>query len=269
MILASVFRTFRDSAAIFHYKPGNCSPLASRLNSTTRRRCWLICRATRTGRHLQPPADCAGRARCTFRFKNYRRDGAERYSTMTLARWLRAGEFIRRFCCKSCRAGSTASAITACSPAPAVATTLRAPAQQHDKTARHHRGGGSGDPSRAWRQRHPDFYQRDAAANSPGRSRSRYSHHRRAGENRWTPPDTARTPGPGLRPDHCGGSLTRSCRLLAGNATHVRPPSAAGRNRCGLGAPRAEDEDLRLVRRFGVSVRRETRCVILWREYAV
>ena len=58
------------------------------------RRCWPICRATPhrvaiSNRRLIALDDTG----VTFRFKDYRRDGAERYGTMTLA----TGEFIRRF----------------------------------------------------------------------------------------------------------------------------------------------------------------------------
>jgi hypothetical protein len=44
----------------------------------------------------------------SFRYKDYRRNGQARYRTMTLA----PDEFIRRFCCTSCRRSSTASATT-------------------------------------------------------------------------------------------------------------------------------------------------------------
>jgi hypothetical protein len=49
----------------------------------------------------------------TFHFKNYRRDGSDRQQVMTLA----PDEFIRASCFTSCRAASTASGITVCSPA--------------------------------------------------------------------------------------------------------------------------------------------------------
>ncbi len=51
----------------------------------------------------------------TFRYKDYRREGAERPRTMTLA----TGEFIRASCCTCCPGASTAFGTTACSPAPA------------------------------------------------------------------------------------------------------------------------------------------------------
>lgn len=44
----------------------------------------------------------------TLRYKDYRRDGAERQQVMTLA----ADEVIRRFCCMFCQEASTASATT-------------------------------------------------------------------------------------------------------------------------------------------------------------
>ena len=62
-----------------------------------RRRCSPICRATRTASPIsKPPADLAhDESGVTFRYKDYRRDGAdvERYGTMTLT----TDEFIRRF----------------------------------------------------------------------------------------------------------------------------------------------------------------------------
>lgn len=60
----------------------------------------------------------------TLRYKDYRRDGPERQRVMTLT----ANEFIRRSCSTSCRVASTASAITACSPAPHAMTISRSPA---------------------------------------------------------------------------------------------------------------------------------------------
>jgi hypothetical protein len=50
----------------------------------------------------------------TFRVKDYRRSGRERYRTMTLS----TGEFIRRFLLHVLPKGFHASGITACSPEP-------------------------------------------------------------------------------------------------------------------------------------------------------
>jgi putative transposase/transposase-like zinc-binding protein len=68
----------------------------------------------------------------TFKWKDYRIEGRERYKVMTLA----IDEFIRRFLIHSppprrrgsCLTASIASAITACSPAPPVLRTSREPA---------------------------------------------------------------------------------------------------------------------------------------------
>jgi hypothetical protein len=48
----------------------------------------------------------------TFRYKDYRRDGAERYRTMTLAS-----------CCTCCREASAGAGITACSAVPTARPT--------------------------------------------------------------------------------------------------------------------------------------------------
>jgi Putative transposase len=50
----------------------------------------------------------------TFRYKDYRRDCADRQQCMTIT----ADEFIRRFLLPSCPKASTASVTTVCSPAP-------------------------------------------------------------------------------------------------------------------------------------------------------
>jgi hypothetical protein len=60
----------------------------------------------------------------TFKYKDYRRDGGERFKTMTLA----TGEFIRRFLVHVLPDASTVSVTTACSPAARAATPSPAPA---------------------------------------------------------------------------------------------------------------------------------------------
>ena len=65
----------------------------------------------------------------TFRYKDYRRDGADRQQVMTLG----TDEFIRRFLLHVLpRGGSIASVITACSPASA----RRGQSRAHAVTAR-------------------------------------------------------------------------------------------------------------------------------------
>ena len=59
----------------------------------------------------------------TFRYKDYRRDGADRQRTMTLS----PDEFIRRFLLHVLRRASIASATTACSPVPAAKPMSRVP----------------------------------------------------------------------------------------------------------------------------------------------
>ena len=59
------------------------------LPSADPNRCWPTCRATRTNRRLVAWDDTG----VTFKWKDYRLEGSERYKTMTLA----VGEFIRRF----------------------------------------------------------------------------------------------------------------------------------------------------------------------------
>jgi hypothetical protein len=73
----------------------------------------------------------------TFRYKNYRRNGLERQQVMKLA----THEFIAASCSTSCRAGSTASVTTACSPRPRArpASTVLArcwPSHRHTMTIR-------------------------------------------------------------------------------------------------------------------------------------
>jgi hypothetical protein len=58
-----------------------------------------------------------------FRYKDYRRNGRERFRTMTLA----PHEFIRRFLLHVLPKGSIASVTTDCSPAPPAKPTSRAP----------------------------------------------------------------------------------------------------------------------------------------------
>jgi hypothetical protein len=60
----------------------------------------------------------------TFKWKDYRLEGRERYKTMTLA----TDEFIRRFLMHVLPQASTASTTTACSPAASVPRTSPAPA---------------------------------------------------------------------------------------------------------------------------------------------
>jgi hypothetical protein len=57
----------------------------------------------------------------TFRYKNYRRTGADRQQVMTLA----TDEFIRRFLLHVQHAASIASGTAACSPAPHARPALR------------------------------------------------------------------------------------------------------------------------------------------------
>jgi hypothetical protein len=59
----------------------------------------------------------------TFRYKDYRRDGRERFRTMVLAPTSSSGAS----CFTFCRMGSTASATTDCSPAPPARPISRAP----------------------------------------------------------------------------------------------------------------------------------------------
>ena len=59
----------------------------------------------------------------TFRYKDYRRDGAERQRTMTLSPTSSSAAS----CSTSCRRASTASGTTACSPAPATKPMSPAP----------------------------------------------------------------------------------------------------------------------------------------------
>jgi hypothetical protein len=61
----------------------------------------------------------------TFRYKDYRRDGAERYRTMTLA----TDEFIRRFLLHVLPKGFPAFGTMACSRAPAARPISYAPAR--------------------------------------------------------------------------------------------------------------------------------------------
>ena len=62
--------------------------------SPGRRRCWPICRATLTASRSRTAASSASiESGVTFRYKDYRRSGADRQQVMTLA----ADEFIRRF----------------------------------------------------------------------------------------------------------------------------------------------------------------------------
>jgi hypothetical protein len=59
----------------------------------------------------------------SFRYKDYRRNGRERFRTMTLL----PSEFIRRFLLHVLPKGSTASVITGHSPVPPARPTSRAP----------------------------------------------------------------------------------------------------------------------------------------------
>jgi len=72
-----------------------------------------LSRYTHARRHLKPALLSIDEAGVSFRYKDYRRIGPERQQVMTLE----PHEFIRRFLLHVLPRGSTASAITVCSPA--------------------------------------------------------------------------------------------------------------------------------------------------------
>ena len=85
------FKAFAAYAGTAHAEPNGWSMPSVR--SADRNRCWPICRATRTALPSPTVGWWRGTDSVTFKWKDYRLEGPDRYKMMTLA----TGEFIRRF----------------------------------------------------------------------------------------------------------------------------------------------------------------------------
>ena len=104
----------------------------------------------------------------TFRWKDYRVEGRDRYKLMTLA----TDEFIRRFLIHVLPPASTASATTACWPRPPASTTSRARQLLAVPTRQRYQCHRAGDPLASLSVlRWPHYHHRDLRARPTPRYR--------------------------------------------------------------------------------------------------